>query len=655
MSEPSVKEAPPPASGAAGPAGGGWQTSPHKSLLTAARLVSFSVVCGLLFWGKVVAIPFALAVLFSFMLHPLVTRLQRAGLRRAAAVAVTLSLACGVVISLTWIIGSQLVSLGQKLPEYQDNITAKVKQVRSMVRGGAVEKIQDTMESVAQELDTDPAAAGKEAPAKVHAVEEKPKPVYLTTPQKLLDFEALSKLMPVLDPLVTAGLVFLLIFLLLFRWEDMRNRLLSFSGHKNLTFATRACDDAGKRIIRYLMMQLLVNGSYGLTIGAGLYLLGVDYAALWALCAALFRYVPYAGPIVGALLPIGFSFITSDGLTQPLWVACFIVALELVSNNVIEPWLYGSSLGLSAMGVIMSAVAWTFLWGPVGLVMSTPLTVCLVVLGEYVPAFSIFTRLLGDKPVMEPHFQFYQRLLARDETEATDLAKEFVKENSLRESADRLFGPALALADRDNTAGLLEKEDPAWISAAASRLFEQVCEESDDGDAKDGEAPAPAVKMKPVPIVVWPMNEFALSAGKILQWLLRDSTAEVILLPPQMLAGEIAQEIRDKQPAAVCLLSLAGSDIPRTRSFTKRLGSEFSSLPLIVARLGVPGTLAPSARKTFVESGAINVTRTLTETGSALLPYASDAAGLPTEGPNRRGTGGAAESSAPGVPAPTSC
>ena len=628
MNDPASTADAPPVPAPGGPAEG--KSSTHSAVVTAARLVSFALACGLLYWGRVVAIPVALGVLFSFMLNPLVKRFQRLRLPRPVAVGVTVLLACSVVAVLTWLIVSQLAKLNEDLPRHKEKIALKVRQMRGAMQGGAVEKFQDTMNTVAEELDK-PAAqegtpTGQSPVVEVPGSQDKPMPVYLTSPQKLLEFEGFSLLLPILDPLTTAGLVLLLIIMMLLRWEDMRSRLISFSGHKNLTVATKASDDAGRRITRYLMMQLIINGSYGAVIWGGLYFLGVDYAPLWGLCAALFRYVPYIGPVAAAALPIGFSLITSDGWAQPLWVAGMIVVLELVSNNLIEPWLYGSRLGLSAMGIIVAAVAWTFLWGPVGLVMSTPLTVVLVVLGQYLPAFSLFTRLLGDKPVMEPHFQFYQRLLAHDEVEATGLVRTFVKENGLRESIDRLFVPALALGKRDDTAGLLDKEDAAFISAAAERIFELFRENAEAVDKKAQETALPSAPLQRSVVIIWPVNELAASAGKFLQWMMRDSSAELTVIPPQALFGEVVQQIRERGPAAVCVLNLSGSDVARTRQYARRLRADSQSLPLIVARLGVGGTMATDVRDTLRDAGATAVTRTLQETAAALVPYANSAA-----------------------------
>jgi predicted PurR-regulated permease PerM len=604
----------------------------------AARLVTFSLVCALLYWARAVAIPVALGVLISFLLNPLVRRFQRARVPRAAAVTVSVLLSCGALAGLIWVLGSQLANLIEELPQHRENITAKVKELRrAMAMGdGTVGRIKASVDTVASDL-KQPAEgeqpSGEEQPepgAGAPADSVKPVPVYMESPPHVFNMEDLSAVPAILAPFASGALVLLLVFFMLLRWEDMRSRLISFSGHRNLTVATKACDDAGRRISRYLLMQFLINGSYGLVLGLGLFFLGVKYAALWGLCAALFRYVPYVGPIVAGALPIVFSLITSPGWQQPLWVAALVVFLELVSNNLLEPWLYGTSLGLSPMGVIIAAVAWTFLWGSAGLVMSTPLTVVLVVMGEYVPAFSIFSRLLGDKPVMEPHFQLYQRLLARDEVETLTLIRELVKQKPLREVLDEVFIPALALAKRDEAAALLEKQDITYITTTAERIFGTFRADAEEKEREEHAEAPPSVALQRASILVWPSGELALTAARFLQWLLRDSAAEVVLLAPQSLAGEVIEAMHTHQPAAVCLLHLSGADATRARQYLRKLKSDGPAVPLIMARLGVSGTLTASVRDSFRGSGASEVTRTLHETAAAILPQAQNHAQLLT-------------------------
>ncbi|MDZ4286604.1 MAG: AI-2E family transporter [Prosthecobacter sp.] len=604
----------------------------------AAKLLTFCLLAALLFWGRVVAIPLALAILLSFTLKPVVRLLQRCFIPRALAVITAVTLACSILGCLAWLIGAQLASLSNDLPGYRNNIAAKVRSVRGMLKGGAVERIQGTMESLAAELNKD--SSGGAAVSEAHdgglQVQQpvQPIPVYLTTPQKLIDFEGVAALLPIVDPLTTAALVLILVVLMLLRWDDLRSRIISFSGHQNLSAATRACDDAGHRISRYLLIQMVLNGSYGLVFAVGLYFIGLPYAALWGLCAGLFRYLPYVGPVIGGALPVLFSLITSDGWVQPLWVGGLILGLELLSNNVLEPWLYGSRLGLSEVGLIMAAVAWTFLWGPVGLVLATPLTVCLVVLGQYIPAFSIFARLLSDMPVLDAHFRFYQRLLADDQMEAMDMAKKAVREEDIEATINHLLVPALALAARDQTAGLLEPEDEPRIAATLERIFEQMLaeaakrEEKEDKE-KEPEQAAPselhtvpeAKRESTISVMVWPVEPLAACASPWLKWLLRDMDCQVVTLSPETLSSEAARLAQENRPAVFCLVSLTDSSIRRERQLTKRINSLASGVPIVAARLGVTtSTVAESPNRD------LTVTRTLTETGTIARPFVQQAA-----------------------------
>jgi hypothetical protein len=329
------------------------------------------------------------------------------------------------------------------------------------------------------------------------------------------------------------------------------------------------------------------------------------------------------------MLPVAFTLITSEGWSQPLWVGGLILALELISNNVLEPWLYGSQLGLSEVGLIMAAVAWTFLWGPVGLILATPLTVCLVVLGQYIPAFSVFARLLGDMPVLEPHYRFYQRLLADDPVEAMDLVKKEVAENGLQSAMDTILAPALSLAERDEAAGLLEVEDEDRMAAALERIFKETLEfTANEAAEKEGEAaPAEGKTDSGVCVIVWPVIDLASHAGPWLKWLLRDLDCEVILLSSNTLSAEAANLANEKQPAAFVMLSLAESPIRRERQLGKRIGTVAASVPIIAARLGyvAPALGGDGENSAPASSADLTITHTLSETCAAVRPLVTHA------------------------------
>jgi predicted PurR-regulated permease PerM len=590
---------------------------PLGPVIFASKLLTFALLAGLLYWGRVVAIPLALAILLSFTLKPAVRWLQCLRVPRIVAVILTVALACGALAGFAWVVGMQLAELSRDLPQYRDNVTEKIRSVREMMRGGTVEKLQGTMESLAAELSEDSAGEKTLPPggqSDPHVAGTTPEtqavPVYILSPRKLINVEALAALLPVVDPLTTAALVLILVVLILLRWEDLRSRIISFSGHDNLSTATRACDDAGQRISRYLVLQLLLNGSYGLVFAIGLYLIGVPYAALWGLCAGVFRYLPYVGPVIGGTLPVLFSLITAEGWMQPLWVGGLILVMELVSNNVLEPWLYGSRLGLSEVGLITAAVAWTFLWGPVGLLLATPMTVCLVVLGQYIPAFSIFTRLLSDMPVMAPHFRLYQRILADDPREAEEIARASLQSEDTSAVIDGLLVPALALADRDQSAGLLSDADEEQAAAYFKRAFAAVTADSDPVEA------APAGRH--LSVIVWPVTPMSACAAPWLAWMLRDLDCEVVTLQPDTLSAEAAGLAQEKETILLCLLRLGDGPVRRERQLAKRIAKMSPDLPVIVARLG---SQTPPAE----DEVDLTLTRSLAETCAVMRPLIQQA------------------------------
>ena len=266
---------------------------------------------------------------------------------------------------------------------------------------------------------------------------------------------------------------------MLLQREDLRDRIIRLVGSGDVARTTEAMNDAAKRISRYLLMQLVINVLYGLPVGVGLYLIGVPNPILWGLLATILRFIPYVGPMIAALFPIALSFAVAPGWTLPLLTIALFVTLELIINNVLEPWLYGSSTGLSPVAVLVAVVVWTTLWGPVGLLLSTPLTVCLVVLGRHVPQLAFFDVLLGDEPALPPEIKFYQRLLARDPDEATELAEEYLEDEPLEKLYDSVIIPALGLAEQDRLRGSLDRAAVQGIAEDTIGIIEYLKEEEE--------------------------------------------------------------------------------------------------------------------------------------------------------------------------------
>ncbi len=456
------------------------------------------VAIAALYFGQDVFIPLALAGLLSFALAPLVTRIRRLGVPRAPAVLSVTALAFVIIGAIGALVGSQLINLAGNLPTYEQNIRAKVISLRSASENGSsVERIQEMAHDLGADM-----AAGAEAkqaaksgkpPAPVVRV-EKPEP----SPWQVFTTVAT----PLLGPLGTAGIVVVLVIFMLLEREDLRDRMIRLFG-RNLSITTEAMDDAARRVSRYLLMQLFVNATYGIPIGVGLYFIGVPNAILWGALATLLRFIPYVGPFVAALFPVTLALAVDSGWSMLLWTLTLFVVIELISNNLIEPRLYGASTGMSALAVIVAAIFWTVLWGPVGLFLSTPLTVCLAVIGRYVPQLYFLDVVLGSAPALTPAERFYQRMLAGDPDEGIEIAENYLEQHSLAAFYDDIVRPALTLSaqDRQRKAQALERRtiviesflhvisdlaDPDERAELSRETDEGEVQETDVTDREDG-------------------------------------------------------------------------------------------------------------------------------------------------------------------------
>jgi len=377
------------------------------------------LVIVVLYWAQAVLVPIALAVLLTFVLTPPVNWLER-WIGRVPAVLVAVSLVFIVLGLAGWGLARQMDHLADDLPTYRVNILAKIADVRGAGKGGSVEKLQETIEGIRTELGQSSAQTGTAS-----------RPVVVTS-ELVPGFSGFSWLGPLLGPLGTAGLVLAMVIFMLLERRDMRDRLIGLFGHGQLTVTTKAFDEAGTRVSRQLLMQSLVNLVYGIAAGIGLYVLGVPYPFVWAALGAALRFIPYIGPVIGAGAPILVSLAALPGWAGPLWVVGLFVVLELFTNLVLETVLYAGAAGVSQVALLVSLAFWTWLWGPLGLLMATPLTVCLVVLGKHVPGLEFVGLLMADTPALAPEYGYYQRLLARDQSEAADLIERHVKTEAPR-------------------------------------------------------------------------------------------------------------------------------------------------------------------------------------------------------------------------------
>lgn len=457
-------------------------------------IVTLIGVAAILHVGQEVFLPLAVSLLLTFALAPIVSFLRRRSVPKIPAVILTVALAFAVIAMFSMLIATQVGNLAQNIPTYQSNIVEKVRSLRDAgVGGGLIDRLSGTVERVGAELqrNTQPTATT----AAQEPVRE-PLPVEIVT--RSSPIETLKNvIVPLASPFATAGLIVVVVIFMLLERENLRDRFIRLVGHHDLHRTTEALEDAGKRVGRYLLMQLVVNTLYAVPITIGLWVLGIPNALLWGLLTLVLRFVPYIGPAIGMMLPLLLALAISPGWSLVLWTAALFLVMELLSNNVLEPWLYGSHTGLSPLAIIVAAIFWTWLWGPLGLVLSTPLTVCLVVLGRHVPQFEFLDVMLGNEPVLEPHARLYQRLLAGDPDEATDTAEQFLEEDYLVDYYEKVGIPALLLGEQDRQRGVMHDQQRARFALSAQTLVANLAEiaeeeENEEDDEKAEEAGADA-------------------------------------------------------------------------------------------------------------------------------------------------------------------
>ena len=461
-------ELPPPAEVAAA------DTPPAAGLFGLAVGV---VVVVSLYVAREVLIPITLAALLSFVLAPLVHLLRRLHLGRVGSVLLAMLAALGIIVVLGGLIGTQVASLADDIPRYRATIDRKVHAVETMASHG----MATLMRSYARGLQGGSAASPTPpAPDPVTGqTPVKPLPVQIEDPAPSPFLLAERVLAPVLGPLSSAGIILIVALFLLLQQEDLRDRMIRLFGARDLHRTTLAIDDAAQRLSRYFLTQLGINAGFGVVIGAGLALIGVPSPVLWGVIAALLRFVPYIGSPIAAVLPLALAAAVAPGWSMVIATASLFLVVEMVAGQVVEPMLYSSSTGLSPFSVIVAAIFWSWLWGPIGLILSTPVTLCLVVLGRHVQRLEFLDVLLGDRPALSPVEGFYQRMLAGDPDEAQAQAELLLRERALSSYYDEVALKGMVLAANDATRGVLAADRLKLIGGAMNSLIDEL-EQFDD-------------------------------------------------------------------------------------------------------------------------------------------------------------------------------
>ena len=540
-------------------------------------LLTVGLVAAFLYFARDVVVPIALAVLLSFLLAPAVRWLRRWHIGRVTAVTSTVLIAFLALIGFSAVVVQEISSLAQQLPEYRSNLEAKIRSLPGAVPGAGVFRRATSMfqelgrELKQSETEISTSAADRSAISASLAEPAKPVPVAIQRPE----FEHLQILQsivgPLLQPLAMVGLVIVFAIMILLEREDLRDRLLRLAGRRDLHRTTVAMDDAARRISRYLSRQLVVNACCRLPIGFGLALIGIPNAALWGIFAALLRFLPYLGIVIAACFPLALAVAVDPGWMLLVWVALLFVGVELVVADVLEPWVYAASTGLSSVALIAAATFWTWLWGPVGLLRSTPLTVCLVVLGRHVPQLEFLDVMLGNQLVLQPDETFYQRLLANNPEEATEQAEEFARERSLAEFFDEVAIPALIRAQVDSDDGTLLPERRLMIKEGIRAILEDLSDET-TGEPFPRHPTPPIIDGVPGIVCIAGRNELDEAAASLLVHLLRSQHPIQITeaLPAEALTSDRYQASFEN--ATVICLSLISSHSPaRARYLARRL------------------------------------------------------------------------------------
>jgi len=599
-----------------------------KSGLKLGLIPTIFAVVAALYFAQAVLVPLAVAILLAFLLAPVVCLLERWRAGRILAVVLAVGTALAVLGTIGWVVEQQFVQVAEKLPDYRENIQSKLRRFQGAAGGSfskAAKGVEETLKSVAgTQSSTAPSAIANLTTAS-QARDSRPGDPTLpkVSPQNPLPVREYSEppsplqivgryLGRLLSPLATGGLIMVFVIFMLFNRRDLRDRMIRLVGHGRLNLTTQALDDAATRISRYLLMQSAINATYGICVGIGLWIIGLSSAEgqfpnvlLWALLAAVLRFVPYLGPFIGAAVPVVLSLAVFNSPVVFAATLGMYVAIELVISNVLEPWLFGSSTGLSVMAILVSAVFWTWLWGPIGLLLSTPLTVIVVVLGKYVPQLRFLDVILGDEQVLAPSVRVYQRLLSLDRQEAGQLIHDYRKEKGLTCVYDEVMIPALAMAEKDRHTGQVDSERETFICQAMRDLIEELGDaqrievvatalaevEEKDAEAKRDNtvsvvqpAIGPSIPPQPSVIVLClpAHNEADEIVGLMLAQLLELKGQRAIAASQTFLAGEMLELVAEHDAGAVCISALPPAALSHSRYLCKRLHAKFPALPTVV-------------------------------------------------------------------------
>ena len=537
-------------------------------------LVAAAIAIAGLYFGRPVFEPLALAVLLSLMLAPLVRWLgHRVG--RVPAVLLSVLGASVLMLGVLTAVAEQAIGLLENLPRYEENIAVKIRSLGNGAGAGMLDRANQVFQDLLGQLSD---ASGYSAPATTGATpgEAAPPLPVVIKPRSPGPLDLLQAVVgPLLLPIVHTGLIVFLVVLILLQREDLRDRVLRLAGAHDLHRTTAAMNEAAERISRYLLMQLGAGLCFGIPFGIGLAAIGIPNAPLWGMLGVVLRFVPYIGGPLTAVFPITLAIAVDPGWGLLLWTVLLFAAVELIVANAVETLVYSRSTGLSALAVVAAALFWTWLWGIVGLLLATPITVCLVVLGRYIRPLQFLDILLGNRPVLSPQESLYQRLLAHNPEEATEQAEEFARETSIAAFFDTVAIPALAMAQADTDRGVLTPHQRAVVAEGFSALLDNLAEDG-IADRRPAGPGGPfredGIGAEEAPIaVIAARNELDLAASWLLEHLLRQRGYRAAVYAPDALSNFAVDELPLRDVSVICLSLLSASSAAQWRERVRRL------------------------------------------------------------------------------------
>jgi predicted PurR-regulated permease PerM len=624
-------------------------------------VITFLLIVAALYLARIVVVPVVLSALLAFLLTPVVSGMQRWRVPRVAAAVVTALLTFSFLGGILGLMLFQFRDLAKDLTNNPDNrrrIQTKLDGLHRMLSGDEFQSLTRLIDETVQTLSPQPtspgaadvatmgastagmlaspmgqgpllaaAALAPDRSGAVQAVETSRTLATTVSPPSSFWGPVMEwAVAPAVEIFVDVGVIVILVVFMLAQHEDLRDRMIRLSGTRNVTSTTKALSDAARRVRRYLLMQFFVNLSFGVIVALGLWLIGVPYPWLWGVFGALLRYIPYIGTWLGAACPVLLSIALSDGWAQPLETLGLFALLDLGITNALEPILYGRSIGVSGTALLVAAVFWTWMWGPIGLILSTPLTACIVVLGRNVAHLDCLSIVLGDQPALSPALSFYQRLVARDEDEASVLVETFLQKNGVEKVYDDLLAPALIHSKQGRNDGSMTAEDEAFIQEAMGRLLEDVVfPEQDQIDAREMEKDGDAMKCELFVLGCPAKDAQDALALRMLQRLLPAGKCQMEVLSTETLAGAVLTRVEQTHPAVVVIGAVPPYSFSSIRYLCKRLRAHSPDVKIVVGCWGLREGVKATVER-LQSAGADLISAELLESRGQLLPMIQEAA-----------------------------